>query len=93
MKTIKSLGHHITYTRYRDLIFNKIFDINVLEPIGIKRGYRLAADKETLYSNLGLNIDTQYSTWCMTNNVTIDIILNISRFGGKIKYKSKKLLF
>ncbi|MDD6640937.1 MAG: recombinase family protein [Erysipelotrichaceae bacterium] len=92
-KTIKSLGHHITYTRYRDLIFNKIFDINVLEPIGIKRGYRLAADKETLYSNLGLNIDAQYSTWCMTNNVTIDIILNISRFGGKIKYKNKKLLF
>lgn len=92
-KTIKSLGHHITYTRYRDLIFNKIFDINVLEPIGIKRGYRLAADKETLYSNIGLNIDAQYSTWCMTNNVTIDIILNISRFGGKIKYKSKKLLF
>ena len=92
-KTIKSLGQHITYTRYRDLIFNKIFEINVLEPIGIKRGYRLAADKETLYSNLGLNIDTQYSTWCMTSNVTIDIILNISRFGSKIKYKSKKLLF
>ena len=29
----------------------------------------------------------------MTKNVTIDIILNISRFGSKIKYKSKKLLF
>ena len=81
-------------TNQRKIITNFANDKGIkIDDWYVDDGYRLAADKETLYSNLGLNIDIQYSTWCMTNNVTIDIILNISRFGSKIKYKSKKLLF
>lgn len=92
-KTIKSLGYHITYTRYRAIVFDRLFDVDALEPIGIKRGFKLVKDKDTLYDNLSLNMNIQYSTCCVVNNVKIETILNISKFGADIQYKSKKLLF
>ena len=90
---VKSLGHSITYSRYRREFFDKMLETNSLQILGERSGYKLIVDKDELYINVGLNNVTNTSPCYIHNSVTIETIKKISAFGYTLIVDNNKQVF
>lgn len=90
---VKSLGHSITYSRYRRELFDLLLETQSLEAIGERSGYKLIVDKEQLYLNVGLNNVANTSPCYIHNNVTIETIKKISAWGHTLIQSNNKQVF